>query len=210
VLSIPSQLLYVACRPIYVVLNKLSEKQIDELKRNPSKYKSAKNHMPKISLTRKSGPACKTKPRKINHHKQNVFASLKPKAPLGDESDPIVVEDEGADISTSTATTKEALIEFNDVKSCFMYNAKSIKKRKYPSSTVTLIDLCSSDEEEDSPGIQMRCDENKDPMNSDGSSITKSFLRKFMPKQALYGSLHLSRTFIDCTGLVIEQGSERR
>jgi len=208
VLSIPSQLLYIACRPIYVLLNKLSEKQIDELKRNPSKYKCAKNNIPKILLTRKSGPACKTKPKKLNHYEQNAFVSLKPKAPLGDESDPIVVEDEGVDINT--ATTKEALIEFNDVKSCFMYNAKSIKKRKYPSSTVTLIDLCSSDEEEDSPDIQMRCDENKDPMNSDGSSITKSFLRKFMPKQALYGSLHLSRTFIDCTGLVIEQGSERR
>jgi len=205
-------LLYIACRPIYVVLDKLSKKEIDELKRNPSKYKSAqKNNIPKISLTRKSGPACKTRPKKIKQLEQNVFASSKPKAPLGDESDPIVVEDEGTDISMSIATTKEALIEFNDVKPCFIYNAKSIKKRKYSSSTVTLIDLCSSDEEDEGNSrIQMRCDENKDPMNSGGSSITKSFLRKFMPKQALYGSLHLSRTFIDCTGLVIEQGSERR
>ncbi|EZA58387.1 DNA-binding protein Ewg [Ooceraea biroi] len=214
VLSIRSQLLYTACRPIYVVLTKLSEKQIDELRKNPSKYQSAQENINtrKILLTRKSGPACKTKPKKTGHQEQNAFTSSKRKAPLGDESDPIIVEDESTDISTSTAITKEALIAISDVKSCSVdsaeTNAKLIKERKCSSSTITLIDLCSSDEEEDHLNVQTPCDENKDPMSSAESSIAKSLLRKFKPKQALCEALHLPRTLID--RLVIEQSSERR
>lgn len=196
-LSIQSQLLHATCRPIYVALTRLSEKQIDELKKNPSKYQYPQKsiNVRKVLLTRKAGPACKTKSRKTTHMR-NTPVSSKRKAPLEDDVDPIVEED--ANICTST---KEALIAFAAVKS-FTDNAettKSAKEKKCPSRTIMLIDLCSSDEEESDLSTR---DENRDPLNTAESSVAKSFLRKLSPKQTLRETLHLPRTLVD--RLVIE------
>jgi len=143
VLSIQSQLLYATCRPIYVVLTRLNERQIDELKKDPSKYQCPQKNVNvrKVSLMKKIGPACKTRSKKIVHAR-NV--SSKRKAPLEDDIDLVVEE---ANIS---APAKETLIALATVKS-FTDNAEAIKlakEKKCPSRTITLIDLCSSDEEE--------------------------------------------------------------
>ncbi|XP_018359013.1 PREDICTED: uncharacterized protein LOC108758515 isoform X2 [Trachymyrmex cornetzi] len=197
-LSIQSQLLYATCRPIYVVLTRLNERQIDELKKDPSKYQYSQKssiNVRKLLLTRKAGPACKTKSRKTAHM-QKVSVSSKRKAPLEDDVDPIVIEEEETNIS---ASAKETLIALAAVKS-FTDNAeatKPAKEKKCPSHTIMLIDLCSSDEEENDLSTRTSCDENRDPMNTAESSITKSFLRKLSPKQTLRKTLHLPRTLID-------------
>ncbi|XP_024868410.1 uncharacterized protein LOC112452442 [Temnothorax curvispinosus] len=199
-LSIPSQLLYATCRPIYVVLTRLSEEQIDELKKDPSKYQCPQKsiNVRKVLLMRKAGPACKTKSRKTAHAR-NASVSSKRKAPLEDDVDPTVEEEEEDNINTST---KEALVALAAVKS-FMDNSeitKPAKDKKCPSRTIMLIDLCSSDEEENDSSTR---DENRDPMSTAESSIAKSFLRKLSPKQTLLReTLHLPRTLID--RLVIE------
>lgn len=206
-LSIESQLLYITCRPIYVVLTRLSEKQIDELKKDPSKYQcSQKNiNVRKVLLTRKAGPASRTRLRRMIC-RQNASGSSKRKAPLGDEFDPIVLEDEVNNINTSEA--KEALITCAAIKSSTdsTETAKLLKEKKCSPSTIMLINLCSSDEEEDDSNIRTPCDENRDPMNVAESPISKTFVRKLTPKQTLRESLHLPRTL----NRLVEQHTERR
>lgn len=192
-LSIRSQLLYAACRPIYVVLTRLSEKQIDELKKDPSKYQPPQRsiYVRKVLLMRKVGPACKTKSKNATHAR-NASISSKRKAPLEDDTESFIEED--VNIS---ASAKETLITLAAVKS-LTDNAEAAKPvKKCPSRTVMLIDLCSSDEEENDLSVRTPCDENRDPMNTAESSITKSFLRKLSPKQTLRETLHLPRTLID-------------
>lgn len=206
-LSIQSQLLYATCRPIYVVLTRLNEKQIDELKKDPSKYQCPQKsiNVRKVLLTRKAGPACKTRSRKTVHAR-NASVSSKRKAPLEDVEEDRIVEEEDNDEEEEEANIstlpKETLLA--TVKS-FMANAettKSAKEKKCPSRTIMLIDLCSSDEEENNSSTRTSCDENRDPMNTADSSIAKSFLRKLSSKQTLRETLHLPRTLID--RLVIE------
>ncbi|XP_011634722.1 uncharacterized protein LOC105425581 [Pogonomyrmex barbatus] len=197
-LSIQSQLLYATCRPIYAVLTRLSEKQLNDLKKDPSKYQCPKKtiNVRKVLLTRRAGPACKTKSRKATCVR-NASISSKRKAPL---DEPIVEKE----IHINTSAAKEKLIASAAVKS-FTDNAEAIKltkEKKCASRTIMLIDLCSSDEEESNPNIQMPCDENRDPRNTAESSIAKSFLRKLSPKQTLRETLHLPCTLID--RLVIE------
>ncbi|XP_011261335.1 uncharacterized protein LOC105254389 [Camponotus floridanus] len=205
-LNIRSQLLYATCRPIYVILTRLSEKQIDELKKDSSKYQCPQKNINvrKVLLMRRVGPACKTKLKKATFENAS-FVSSKRKAPSGNELDPIIIEDE--DIST---TTKETLITFAAIKSSVdnMETIKPIKERKCPSNTIMLIDLCSSDEEENDQNNRTTCDENRDPMITMDSPSAKSLLRKLTPKQTLRETLHLPRTLID--RLVIEQHVERR
>lgn len=188
-LSIQSQILYATCRPIYVVLTRLSKKQIDELRKDPSKYQCPRKSIKvrEILLMRKAGPACKTKSR--TGRTQN--ASSKRKAPLEDDIDPIIGEKEA---NVSTSTTKETLIALAAVKPFTDKEeaTKPAKEKKCP--RIMLIDLCSSDEEENDLSTR---DENRDPMNVAESSIAKSFLRKLSPKQTLRETLHLPRTFID-------------
>lgn len=206
-LSIRSQLLYATCRPIYVVLTRLNEKQIDELKKDPSKYQCPQKsiNVRKVLLTRKAGPACKTRSRKTVHVR-NTSISSKRKAPLEDdrivnEVDDDDEEEEKEEVNISSLQ-KETL--FKTVKSLVANGdtTKSAKEKKCPSHTIMVIDLCSSDEEENNLNTRTSCDENRDPMNTPESSIAKSFLRKLSPKQTLRETLHLPRTLID--RLVIE------
>lgn len=206
VLNIRSQLLHATCRPIYVVLTRLSEKQIDELKKDSSKYQYPQKsiNVRNVLLMKRVGPACKTKSKKASEQNTSFICS-KRKAPLGNELDPIIVEDE--DLNT---TAKETLITFTAIKPPVdnMETIKPIKERKCPSSAIMLIDLCSSDEEENDQSSRAPCDENRDPMTTMDSPIAKSLLRKLTPKQTLRETLHLPRTLID--RLVIEQHMERR
>jgi hypothetical protein len=184
----------------------LSEKQIDELKKDPLKYQcSQKNiNVRKVLLTRKAGPASKTRPRRITY-RQNTSGSSKRKAPLEDEFDPIVLEDEVTSINTEV---KEALNTNAVVKSSMDSTeaTKLIKEKKCSPNAIVLINLCSSDEEEDDSNIRTPCDENRDPMNIAESPISKTFVRKLTPKQTLRESLHLPRTL----NRLVEQHTERR
>ncbi|KAL0127947.1 hypothetical protein PUN28_003302 [Cardiocondyla obscurior] len=199
-LSIRSQLLYAACRPICVVLTRLNESQIDELKKDCSKYQCLQKNinMRKVSLVRKAGPACKTKSKKIIYAR-NASVSSKRKAPLEDDVEEDSTIEEGKTKLYTSA--KDTLFTIAAVKS-LADNAevtKSAKEKKCPSRGIMLIDLCSSDEEENDLSTR---DENRDPMNIPEASITKSLLRKVLPKQTLRETLHLPRTLID--RLVIE------
>lgn len=201
-------MLYITCRPIYVVLTRLNDKQIDELKKDPSKYQCPQRsiNVRKVLLTRKAGPASRTRLRRTSL-RQNASGSSKRKAPLGDEFDPIILEDEVININTEA---KEALIAYAAVKSSSNSTeaAKLIKERRCSPSTIMLINLCSSDEEEDVSSVRMLCDENRDPLNiAESPPISKTFARKLTPKQTLRESLHLPRTI---NRLVIEQRTERR
>lgn len=150
---------------------------------------------------RKAGPACKTRSRKAALSR-NTSISSKRKAPLEDDVDSTVIEVEEANVNTSPA--KKTLIALAAVKS-FTENSETIKpakEKKCPSRAIMLIDLCSSDEEENDLSARAPCDENRDPMNTAESSIAKSFLRKLSSKQTLRETLHLPRTLID--RLVIE------
>lgn len=181
VLSIQSQLLYAACRPIYVVVTQLSQKEIEELRQNPLQYQPP-TIAGKIILMRKAGPACKTKSRQ-KVHPQNASVSSRRKTPLGNKSDPIIVEDNETSVSTaSAASVREALSASTVVRPSPVDDAeptKTVKEKKScPTSSIMLIDLCSSDEEEDRCTPTPACDENRDPMNSTESTITRSFVRK--------------------------------
>lgn len=184
-LSIQSQLLYIACRPIYVVLTRLNQKQIENLKQDSSQYQPPAI-AGKVSLTRKAGPACKTKSRQKVHAQNASVSSKRKAAPLGNESDPIIVEDDEVNVVGTALTasdTKEALTASTAVVRSFSAgNAEPMKsireKRSCPTGSIMLIDLCSSDEEEDQCALTPACDENRDPMSSAEPSITRSFLRK--------------------------------
>lgn len=154
--------------------------------------------MRKVLLMRKAGPACKTRSRKA----RNASVSSKRKAPLEDDVDSTAEEEE--EESNISASAKETLTARAAVKS-LTDNAeatKPAKEKKCSSRTIMLIDLCSSDEEENDLSTRTSCDENRDPMNTAESSIAKSFLRKLSPKLTLRETLHLPRTLID--RLVIE------
>lgn len=193
-LSIESQLLYATCRPIYAVLTRLNEKQIEELKRDPSKYQSPQNaNMRKVSITRRVGPACKTRSRSAVYA-QNTSVSSKRKAPVGDESDPIVVEDDEVISQVLTASTEEALTASNAVKSFTgkMEPTRSTREKKSGTrSAIILIDLCSSDDEEkeEDQSTVIPCDENKDPMNS--AESPKFLLRKLTPNNKHYAKSYI-------------------
>ncbi|XP_025153488.1 uncharacterized protein LOC105186340 [Harpegnathos saltator] len=185
-LNIESQLLYAACRPIYAVLTRLNQKHIEKLKRDPSQYQPP-TISGKVMLMRRAGPACKTGRDKRSRQdaQKNSSVFTKRKTPLGDESDPILVEDDEASISTALTAlnTTEASATSTVVRSSGVDNAeptsKSLReKRSSTTSSIMLIDLCSSDEEEDRRTLTPACDENRDPMNSTESLITRSFLRK--------------------------------
>lgn len=173
--------MYAACRPIYAVLTRLSQKKIEELKQNPLQYQPV-TIMDKVMLTRRAGPACKTRTRQ-KIHTQNASVFSRRIASLGDESDPIVVEDDEVSVATESVTsTKEILSASTIVRSFSADNTESVKsvkeKRSCPTNSIMLIDLCSSDEEEDRCTPTPACDENRDPMNSAEFTITRSFLRK--------------------------------
>lgn len=180
VLSIRSQLLYLSCRPIYVALSRLSQKQINEIKENISKYKYLQNtNTQQVSLVRRIGPACKTRLNKIIYA-QNALTSSECKD-LGDETNPITLEDEGINIYSPASNTEKANVFPIVNSSTKNKDSTNPIKEKTSTSAIMLIDLCSSDEED--IDTLLSCDENRDPMNSAESQFTKSLLRKLTPNK---------------------------
>ncbi|KAG7206988.1 hypothetical protein KM043_000879 [Ampulex compressa] len=187
-LSIRSQLLYVVCRPVYVFLTRLSQEQIDELRRDPTKYRCP---IRRISI-HKNGPTSRRR------SKSRIGLSSKRKAP--EEDSELVVEEEEREGAgghgmpvidaavTSTTTPTDATAAATPTGALTAFNTVTIAKPLKDGTTqqksgngVAVINLCSSDEEEDS-SVPASSDENRDPMNTD-VDIRKSLLRKLTPNK---------------------------
>ncbi|XP_066599673.1 uncharacterized protein ova [Prorops nasuta] len=154
-LSIPSQFLYIICRPVFVLLRELTNEQIEELKRDPSKY-----HRPARKATNiRPGPASS----KLRNY---LRLSQKRKLSMQDE------------------TTKESKTSSQELHTDTGEKEMSQKQKQniFSEKSITLINLCSSDEDDDLEHFASS-DENRDPSNIREIELRKSFLKKIVPKK---------------------------
>lgn len=153
-LNINSQILYAACRPFYVILTRLHQKQIEESKRNSLKHPSSAIK----PLYTKAGPASKTK---LKQYETNLM--LKSKISEKTELEPMIIEEE----SMPTTQLKTSITSVNYYSENKVVNEDKIKEVipcSVTQKSITVIDLCSSDEEEVSS--VHTSDEIRDPINS--------------------------------------------
>lgn len=168
-LSIQSQLLYVLCRPVFVLLKRLTQEQMYNLERNPSKYQCLVRN---ISIDNRGSIS---EDEKI---KPNI--SSKRKAP-NDESD-LNETKENEKILSNEINVVE-LTNFEGKNLCDENNTTVIHSIKETTlcvkspNEITVIDLCSSDEEEN-PCNLTSSDKNKDSMNCVSEDVTNSLLEK--------------------------------
>lgn len=169
VLSIQSQLLYVLCRPVFVLLKRLTEEQMYNLERNPSKYQCLVRN---ISIDNRGSISEdeKTKP--------NI--SSKRKAPNDEselnetkENEKIVFNE----INVVELTNFEGKNLCDENNTTIIHSIKETTLCVKPPNEITVIDLCSSDEEEN-PCIFTSSDKNKDSMNCVSEDVTNSLLEK--------------------------------
>lgn len=186
VLSLRSQLMYIACRPIYVSITSLNLEQIMELQRDPSKYKSPDRQVPRPRL------------RRLKKQQTPIRSSQRHR--VDNAEDIIVIDDEEIvpeEMSMATLAPIESApgIVHSRSKSLSMRpTSMHIKKHRTRAKhsrsvgTIMVVDLCSSDEE-DCSSLRISTDENKDPMNC--SEPETSFSRtcssnKLCPKTCIY------------------------
>lgn len=168
-LSIQSQLLYVLCRPVFVLLKRLTEEQMYNLERNPSKYQCLVRN---ISIYNRGSISEdeKTKP--------NI--SSKRKAP-NDESDLNETKENEKivfnEINVVELTNFEGKNLCDENNTTIIHSIKETTLCVKPPNEITVIDLCSSDEEEN-PCIFTSSDKNKDSMNCVSEDVTNSLLEK--------------------------------
>lgn len=167
-LSIHSQLLYVVCRPVYVLLTRLTREQINSFKRDTQKCQylgqnaSVNGTESKIETPERSRP----------------HISLKRKSPC-DETDANVPDKYKRIVNSNTTLRDSSVFEVTRPSDKNPTTIKTKEKSLCPkvSDTVTMIDLCSSDEETCSHAT-MSSDENRDPMNYIANDMTKSLLQR--------------------------------
>lgn len=171
VLSIQSQLLYVVCRPVYVLLTRLTPEQVNDLRRDLPKYRCIVRN---VSVDNKE-----TVMESQEIQRPNV--SSKRKAP-SDENDRNSIEKNEEVDSKSEINIIHPTV-FDGENSCDRNDTADeheLVKRtalySKPSASVTVIDLCSSDEEENLY-TSTSTDENRDPMNQVTDNVTKSLLQ---------------------------------
>ncbi|KOC59346.1 DNA-binding protein Ewg [Habropoda laboriosa] len=168
-LSIQSQLLYVVCRPVYVLLTRLTPEQINAHKGDPPKYQclvrnvsvdnnetmieSQENARPNVSSKRKA-PSDEHDTNTVEENEKIVTSEADNENLTALEDDENVSEENEAVVITST---KEGTM-------CVKQDA------------ITVIDLCSSDEEEN-PCTSVSSDENRNPLNCTTEDVTKSLLQ---------------------------------
>lgn len=170
-LSIQSQLLYVICRPVFVILKRLTQEQIYNFKQNPSKYRCL---VPNVSIDNR---------KMITKHEKGTRANVssKRKAP-SDESDTNPMEENVEKVACNKINVE--LTNFESTSSCDENNTTAIRSIKETtlcaksSEAIAVIDLCSSDEEENicTPASS---NENKDSIISESKDVTDSLLEKF-------------------------------
>ena len=170
-LSIQSQLLYVVCRPVFVILKRLTQEQIHDLKQNPSKYRYLVSN---VSINNKK---MITKDEKRT--KPNV--SSKRKAPPSDESDTKAMEENVEKVACNKINNielTESTSSCDGNKTTAIHSIKETTLCVKSSEAIAVIDLCSSDEEENIC-IPASSNENKDSINSESNDVTDSLLEKF-------------------------------
>jgi hypothetical protein len=146
-----------------VVVTRLSDEELEELKRDPSRYKSPERKVPRI---RPRSPSVET------IFENNV-----------EESNPIVIDledDEPISLPPSksvfdrsaltTMATITSITKKNHVRKC------NTAKRSKPLKPIIFVDLCSSDDEvvedEDDSSLCISTDENRDPMQRSKTTST--------------------------------------
>ncbi|KAK9294751.1 hypothetical protein QLX08_010735 [Tetragonisca angustula] len=166
-LSIQSQLLYIVCRPVFVILKRLTQEQIHDLKQNPSKYRCL---VPNVSIDNR-----KMITKDDKRTRPNV--SSKRKAP-SDESDTNAMEENVEKVACNKINNVE-LTDFESTSSCDGNNTTAIHSIKETtlcaksSEAIAVIDLCSSDEE-GNICIPASSNENKDSINSVSKDLADS------------------------------------
>ncbi|XP_050583039.1 uncharacterized protein LOC126918743 isoform X1 [Bombus affinis] len=174
-LSIQSQLLYVICRPVFVILNRLTQEQIHDFKQNQPKYQCL---IQNVSIVSK---------KMITHNERKTRPNVpsKRKAP-SDESD-INTMKENVEKVVGNEIINVELIDFGgksfsgENNTTTIHSIKEIASCIRPSEAIAVIDLCSSDEEENTC-TPASSNENKDSMSClshDVKDVTESFLEKF-------------------------------
>lgn len=167
-LSIQSQLLYVVCRPVSVLLSRVTAEDVNDLQRDSLKHRCLDENVDNWeSVTEKK-------------ENSNPNVSLKRKAP-SDEYD-----DSGTGNDKEVLNNEAALLTHIEGKRfCDENNITVVESIKegttlYAKSTnaIALIDLCSSDEEDTPSSAPMSSNENKAPSNCMTDTVTDSLLQK--------------------------------
>lgn len=195
-LNLRSQLLYVACRPIYVSMTLLNQEEIQELQRDPSKYKSPVRQVPR--------PRPRSLKRKYSAFRYGNQMAHGQRMDHGD--DVIVIDDEEIvpeEMSMATLTPIGSASGSVRSRARNISMPRSMKrhrsKTKHARSTVAImvVDLCSSDEEENS-SMRVSTDENKDPMDclEPETSLSRTFpSSKLCPKPCIYPADSMNNRF---------------
>lgn len=184
-------MLYVACQPIYVSMTSLNQEQIQELQRDPSKYESPVRQVPRPRLR-----SLKRQQTAVSSNQCHFTFGNR----MDNGEDIIVIDDEEIvpeEMALATFTPIERIsgnVHNRSNSSAVRPSSITVKRHrtkvKHSRSTnaIMVVDLCSSDEEENS-SKRISTDENKDPM--DCSEPETSFSRtfstsKFCPKPCIY------------------------
>ena len=192
-----SQLLYVACRPIFVRLRLLNQEEIFELQRDPSKYKSPIRQIPR--------PRPRALKRRYSAIRSNNEMTLEPQMDQGDEV--IVIDDEeivpeGMTMATltpigSASGSVQSRSKSLPISRSMIKRHRSKAKHSRSAVAIMVVDLCSSDEEENSI-MRVSTDENKDPMDclEPETSISRTYpSSKCCPKPCIYPADSMNNRF---------------
>ncbi|XP_033342206.2 ovaries absent isoform X1 [Megalopta genalis] len=201
-LSIHSQLLYLACRPVYVLLTQLTHEQINDFRRNPLKYKCVDQ---KPSIDDKEASV-----RTVENVSPNV--SSKRKAP-SDENDTNSMEKDYDEILSNEASVGN--LSLSRVTECCGENDitvdQSIKETTFCTNTsnrITVIDLCSSDDEENTVPSALS-DESRKPLKFiTDADVTKSLLQNLSSTKFHLSTNPINQTSGRSNGNIFNNDSE--
>ncbi|KAK0175854.1 hypothetical protein PV328_000053 [Microctonus aethiopoides] len=185
VLSIKSQLLYAACGRTIVRLERLTDVQLEDLKYHPWKYRRP--------IRQRS-----------SHYRLRPQAMI-PKTPT------LYLEDQPSTNSTNSLSTVDENNLSSNLENGEIANFRSRPMQRLTqtqpaeSKTIILVDLCSSDDEddkhnEDSVRNPVLPDENCDPLYVSGNSTRTTYLKNLtlQTNQFLSNGLLLSKTNDKC------------
>ena len=193
-LSIRSQLLYIACRPCYVVLQRQSPAALEELARDPSKYcppvrritpRTRPRTLAKVRQAQQS-PSLLQK-RKLSTEK--LTTDLSPKIIQSTNEIPSAFLHPPEDAQSFEASDDLAVIT---VIKHSPIQPRPKTPRNEPARKILIVDLCSSDEESEISAPPASSDENIDPMrlnvNTNGrATFTKNVaLNKFRTRPCVH------------------------
>lgn len=185
-LDLRSQLIYLSCKPIYVAVERLSDEQLEELKRDPSSYKCPE---PQIKIHRPRSPSVESiyeDEEQINDSSSGIeIIDLdddepiptilpRPQQPqvmprqLPIVNLPILTIRPQAVVAPQVRPVSPILTRHSPIKSTVRNHMKRphCDKPRNNSKSIVFVDLCSSDDEDDDEE-EMTTDDNSYPMDYD-------------------------------------------